>query len=210
MNLNFYQFREAFYKLGIFSVNQVYLMFPDFNSDNLLQWQKKGYIFRIRNKWYCFREFTDITGFHYLIANAIYNPSYVSHQEALLFYGLIPEHIVDSVSVTTKKTMSYLFQGRTYKYYSISPDYFFGYELKEMNVNGMVRHFRIAGREKAILDYLYLYDFYNTEQEISEIRFNETVLASDVDWIRMDDYVKRFVNKALKRRIDLVKEVYSI
>lgn len=210
MNLNFLQFHEAFHHLGIFSVSQVFLMFPDFNSDNLVRWQKKGYIFRIRNKWYCFRDFTHVTGYHHLVANAIYSPSYISHQEALLFYGLIPEHIVDSVSVTTRKTMSYLFQGRTYKYYSISPDYFFGYELKEMNVNGIVRHFKMAGREKAILDFLYLYDFYHTEEEISEIRFNETVLATEVDWIRMDDYVKRFHNRALKRKIDLVKEVYNL
>jgi predicted transcriptional regulator of viral defense system len=151
-----------------------------------------------------------VTGFHYLVANKVYSPSYISHQEALLFYGLIPEHIVDSVSVTTKKTMSFNFQNRTYKYYSISPKYFFGYELKDMNVNGIVRNFLMAGREKAILDFLYLYDFYNTGEEISEIRFNETVLESEIDWEKMDNYLERFNNKALTKRIGLIREIYKI
>jgi predicted transcriptional regulator of viral defense system len=210
MSLSFLQFKEALYPQGIFSVNHIRLLYPDFNSDNLLHWQKKGYILRLRNKWYCFREFTTITDFHYLIANAIYAPSYISHLEALLYYGLVPEHIVDSISVTTKKTATFSLLNRTYKYYSISPKYFFGYSLKEMSVNGITRNFLIADREKAILDFLYLYDFYNKEQEIEEIRFNEIVLESEVDWKKMDNYLERFNNKALERRIRLLPKVYQL
>jgi predicted transcriptional regulator of viral defense system len=210
MSLGFLQFKEALFQQGIFSANHIRLLFPDFNSDNLLYWQKKGYIFRLRNKWYCFREFTTIADFHYLVANTIYAPSYISHQEALLFYGLVPEHIVDSVSVTTKKTASFSILNRTYQYYSISPKYFFGYDLKEMRVNGMIRNFLIADREKAILDFLYIYNFYKKEQDISEIRFNEIVLESEVDWKKMDNYLERFNNKALAKRIRLIQKVYHL
>ena len=210
MSLSFLQFKEALYPQGIFSVNHIRLLYPDFNSDNLLNWQKKGYIIRLRNKWYCFREFTTITDFHYLIANSIYAPSYISHQEALLYYGLVPEHIVDSISVTTKKTANFNVLDRTYKYYSISPKYYFGYDLKEMRVNGIVRNFLIADREKAILDFLYLYDFYKMEQEIEEIRFNEIILESEVDWKKMDNYLERFNNKALEKKIRLLQKVYHL
>jgi predicted transcriptional regulator of viral defense system len=68
----------------------------------------------------------------------------------------------------------------------------------------------MAGREKAILDFLYLYDFYNTGEEISEIRFNETVLESEIDWEKMDNYLERFNNKALTKRIGLIREIYKI
>ncbi|HOW26081.1 MAG TPA: hypothetical protein PK711_10470 [Bacteroidales bacterium] len=210
MNISFLQFKEAFFQQGIFSVGHVRLVFPDFNTDNLLHWQKKGYIYKLRNKWYCFKEFTSITDYHYLVANTIYAPSYISHQEALLFYGLIPEHIVDSTSMTTRKTMRFRCINRTYTYYSISPEYFFGYELKEMMVNGTSRNFLIAGREKAILDFLYIYSYYTSEEEISEIRFNEIVLEEEVDWKKMEGYLKRFNNKALEKRIRCVQKMYNL
>jgi predicted transcriptional regulator of viral defense system len=210
MSLSFLQFKEAFYQQGIFSVNHIRLLFPDFNSDNLLYWQKKGYILRIRNIWYCFREFTTVTDFHYLVANTIYAPSYISHQEALLFHGLIPEHIVDSTSITTKKTGNFIFLNRKYKYYSISPKYFFGYELKEMSANGIIRNFLIADKEKAILDFLYINNFYHDEPDVLEIRFNEIVLESDVDWQKLNKYLERFNNKTLEKKISLIRKIYNL
>jgi len=210
MSLSFLQFKDALFQQGLFSVSHIRLFFPDFNTDNLLYWQKKGNIFMIRKGWYCFREFITTTDYHYLVANNIYAHSYISHQQALSFYGLVPEHIVDSTSVTTKKTAVFKFFDRTYKYYSISRDFFFGYELKEMMVNGLKRTFMIADREKAILDLLYIYNFYNTKQEVSEIRFNEIVLGNEVDWKKMDEYLERFNIKTLEKRIRLIQKVYHL
>lgn len=210
MNMNYLQFREAFYNLGIFSTIQVKLMYPGFNSDNLIHWQKKGYIYRIRNKWYCFSDFTRVNGFQYLLANFIYKPSYISHQEALMFYGLIPEHIVDSVSVTTRKTIQFTFQNRTYKYYSIAPALYFGYELKEIPVNGTSYNHLIADKEKAILDFLYFSGNYYSEEELAEIRFNELVLKDEVDWEKMKNYLSIFRNKALNRNIEIIRKMYEL
>jgi predicted transcriptional regulator of viral defense system len=210
MNISFIEFKDALFLQGIFSVNHIRLFFPGFNTDNLLNWQKKGYIYRIRNNWYCFREFTTIADFDYLVANSIYSPSYISHQEALLFYGLIPEHIVDSISITTKKTASFNFLNRTYKYYSINPAYFFGYELKEMIVNGVIREFLIAEKEKAMLDFLYINDFYKDEPDISAIRFNEIVLEREIDWDKLDKYLERFNNNALEKRIRLIQKINNL
>lgn len=210
MRLNYVQFRDAFVGQGIFSTDHIRLRYPDFNSDNLLHWQKKGYIVKLRNKWYCFSECINTAGFHYLIANTIYRPSYISHQEALAFYGLIPESIKDSISVTTKKTMSFHVMNRTFKYYSIHPRYFFGYELKEMDAGEYKRNFMMASREKAILDLFYLYSFYKTDDDIAEIRFNEGVLEDEVDWDRMAEYLERFNIKTLEKKIMLLKEIYHL
>ena len=210
MNLSFIQFKEVLFQQGLFSTDHIRLLFPAFNTDNLLHWQKAGYIFRLRNKWYCFKEFLTITDFNYLIANNIYTPSYISHQEALMYYGLIPEHVVDSVSMTTKKTAGFLALNRTYRYYSISPKYFFGYEVKEMMVNGLKRNFLMADREKAILDLLYIYNIYNTEQDISEIRFNELVLENEVDWGKMENYLGKFNIRTLTNRANLIKKIYNL
>jgi len=210
MNLSFILFKEALLQQGLFSTDHIRLLFPAFNTDNLLHWQKAGYIFRLRNKWYCFKEFLTITDYHYLVANNIYTPSYISHQEALMYYGLIPEHVVDSVSITTKKTAGFLAVNRTYRYYSISLKYFFGYELKEMMVNGLKRNFLMADREKAILDLLYIYNIYKTEQDISELRFNELVLENEVNWSKIENYLGKFNIRTLTNSANLIKKIYNL
>ena len=210
MSLSYLEFREKLYPQGIFSINQIRLYFPDFNSDNLLFWQKKGYILRLRKGWYCFREFTQVPEFSFLVANNLYTPSYISHQEALFFYGLVPEHIVDSTSISTKKTETFTILGKVYKYYSIHPKLFFGYVLKNMTVNGLTRSFMIAEKEKAILDLLYVFDFYKTEEDLAEIRFNESVLENDIDWQKIDEYLGRFNIKTLEKKIRLIRKIHQL
>ena len=210
MAVSYQEFRESLNPYGLFSFSQVHLYFTDFNNDNLLSWQKKGYILRLRRGWYCFSEFIKVQEFNFLVANTIYAPSYISHQEALLFYGLIPEHIVDSTSVTTKKTAAFTVLGRRFKYYSIHKRHFFGYELKEMTTNGVKRNFMMADREKAILDLLYIFDFYKTEQDIAEIRFNDLPLAKDVNWNRIDQYLKRFNVKTLEKKVRLIQKIHQL
>ncbi len=210
MSVSYLEFRESLYPQGLFSISQVRLYFPDFNRDNLLSWQKKGYIIRLRRGWYCFREFMKVPEYNFLVANNIYAPSYVSHQEALLFYGLIPEHIVDSTSITTKKTAVFPVKGKVFKYYSVHPRFFFGYELKEMTANGFKRNFMIADREKAILDLLYIFDFYKTEQDIADIRFNEETLENDINWNRMEEYLKRFDIKILEKKVRLIQKIHQL
>jgi len=38
-----------------------------------------------------------------------------------------------------------------------------------------------AEKEKAILDLLYLFNFYKTEEDLTEFRFNESALKKDED-----------------------------
>lgn len=210
MNFGYNTFRDNLLQQGMFSIDSIRLMFPGFNADNLLYWQKKGYILKLRNGWYCFKEFLSLTDHQYIVANNIYQPSYISHQEALAYYGLIPEHIIGSVSVTTRKTAVFNVHGRSYKYYSIKKQYFFGYCLKDIIVNGTKRSFLIADKEKAILDLLYIYDFYRTEQDIEEIRFNEKILKNDVNWNIMEEYLNRFGVITLNKKVKIIKKIYNI
>lgn len=209
MNTGFIQFREALFAQGLFSTDHVHLHFPNFNTDNLLYWQKKGYIMKLRNKWYCFMEFPAVPDSHFLIANQLYTPSYISHQEALAFYGMIPEHIVDSTSVTTKKTNSFKVLGRYYKYYSLKPELFFGYRLMSLTMNGIERNFLIAEKEKAILDLLYLFSFYKTQVDMEELRLNQHIMENEINWVKLDGYLKRFNSKTLISKMSVLKKVYK-
>ena len=50
--MNFWQFRNQFYDLACFNVNQVYAWQPDFEKNNLTRWAKKGLLVKLRNSWY--------------------------------------------------------------------------------------------------------------------------------------------------------------
>lgn len=208
MNIGFLHFREKLFQLGMFSTEHIRLYFPDFNTDNLLYWQKKGHIIKLRNKWYCFKEFADNPDSRFLISNQIYSPSYISHQEALMFYGLIPEHIVNSTSITTKKTAVFEVLGRTYQYYSVKKSLFFGYKLMDTSVGGLSRSIFIAEKEKALLDLLYFYSFYNSIDDMKELRLNENIMEQEFDWAKMDDYARKFSSKTLIDKVNILKKLY--
>ena len=51
-----------------------------------------------------------------LIANHIYGPSYVSMESAMRFYGLIPEIVFTTISLTTGTARSYCNEVGTFRY----------------------------------------------------------------------------------------------
>jgi len=206
--MNFIQFREDTYPLGLFSSKQINLMYPGFNNDNLVYWQKKGYIIKIRNGWYCHADFLAVPDHHCLIANNIYSPSYISHQFALNHYGMIPEHILDITSMTTRKTASFSFKGRVLKYYSVKKELFFGYILTEIIVNGMKRNIQMAEKEKALLDMLYSFNFYKTKQDLEYLRLNDYILNTEFDWNKCYQYADRMKVIILENKLKLIQKIY--
>jgi predicted transcriptional regulator of viral defense system len=208
--MNYIQFQNTFIQFGIFSVKQIELYYPGFNTDNLLYWQKKKYINRLRNSLYCFADFLAIPDSDLLIANMVYTPSYISQQQALSFYGLIPEFIIDSTSITTKKTMNMMIDGRTFKYYSVKESLFFGYVYKELLINNLKRNVLMADREKALLDFLYIFNFNKNEQDLEQLRLNETILTEEVDWNKIQSYLDRFGSPGLDKKVKLIQNIYHI
>jgi hypothetical protein len=83
----------------------------------------------------------------------------------------------------------------------------FGYELKPMADN---RTIQFATLEKALLDLLYLYPFYDSEQELKELRLDEDYMQDDLNKDLLMDYCDKFQSKALDRRIKLLLKVYSL
>ncbi len=79
-----------------------------------------------------------------------------------------------------------------------------------MTVNGQTRSFLIADREKAILDLLYFFDFYKSEEDLAEIRLNEVMLENDIDWQKMDEYLGRFGLKILEKKIRLIQKIHQL
>lgn len=83
----------------------------------------------------------------------------------------------------------------------------FGYELKTMADK---RTIQFATPEKALLDLLYLYSFYDSEQELEELRLDEDYLHDDLNKDLLIEYRAKFQSKALDHRVKLLLKTYDL
>ena len=205
--MNFIEFRKRFLSLACFTTNQVYASYPEFNRNNLGRWVKQGYIIRLRQGYYAFPEYRESTEFALYFANIMYKPSYISLHTALSFYGIIPEAVPVITSVTTLKTKTFRNDFGEYSYKNIKPDKMFGYDLREMEGG---RRIMFATPEKALIDLLYLYPFYNTERDLEELRLDESYMEDEFNTERLTEFSDRIASKALSNRIDVLIKVHNL
>lgn len=121
--------------------------------NQLYRWQKAGKICVLR-KGLCILSAADrkVEPDPLYVANFIYEPSYVSLEYALGFYGLIPERVKAITSVSTRKTAQFDNILGRFIYQHIRPEAFRGFS----RVLGGAGFFLIADPEKALADYIYL------------------------------------------------------
>ena len=205
--MSFLEFRNKMFQLGCFSIHQVYAWRPDFDRNNLVRWTQKGYLVHLRRGWYAFSEYKTEADFAEYIAGRIYSPSYISLHTALAFYGLIPESVVQITSVTSRKTARFSNEFGEYSYKSVKQELMFGYQGRSLADGRTVPY---ATREKALLDLLYLYPFYNTESALRDLRLDRDELHQD--WHRdvWKAFGARFQCAALERRMQLLEKVYEL
>lgn len=129
----------------------------------------------------------------FTLANFMYQPSYVSFESALNFYGILSQFPYEVSSATTKKTAGKIFQGKAFIYTHIKKDLFWGYEKKE--------DFIIAFPEKALLDQLYL-----GAKGYRKINLDEYDL-SRVNISRLKNYLKKYPQtRQFKKVIKMLKK----
>ncbi|OFY66045.1 MAG: hypothetical protein A3H98_11620 [Bacteroidetes bacterium RIFCSPLOWO2_02_FULL_36_8] len=202
----FQDFRKTFYESGCFSIHQLLAWKPEFDNSTLTRWCHRGYIIKLRNGYYTFPEYLNVAGFSHFIANRIYKPSYVSIHHALSIYGLIPETVINITSVTSLKTATFTNKFGTFSYRTVKPDLLFGYTENPF-MGGAIY---IASLEKAILDLLYLYPFYNTKEELINLRFDENVLEKVLNTNYLYQYLEIYKSPVLEKKVKLLLTTYSL
>jgi len=154
-----------------------------------------------------FPEYLNKPDFSLYFANRIYKPSYVSLHTALAFYGMIPEAVVQITSVTSLKTANFKNPFGEFSYKSVRADFMYGYNIRPI-ADG--RTLQLAKPEKALLDLLYLYPFYNTSNELEGLRLDEDFMQDEFDWELMQTYTLQFKNKTLEKRVNLLINRYKL
>ncbi len=206
------EFQAKLSPFRVFSVQDVKKIFPSMNLMNLVRWQEKGYILKLRNRWYAFNDAKSSENIEWLAANLMYAPSYISLHTALSWYNLIPEMIATTTSVTTRKTNKFSTPLGSFDYHRMKPELFgFGYILEDMDSSGkkISRQIMMATPQKAILDFFYINSYYNSEKEIVDLRLNEAELGRIIN-AEFFQYLGKYENRALEIRIRKLTKLFNL
>ena len=182
----------------IFSLDDIKKVDSAFYRRRLNEWQDKGYIKKVIKEYYIFSDLEINESVLFIIANRIFDPSYVSLEMALSYHGLIPESVYGITSVSSRKTYAFDSKLAKFNYRKIKPELMFGYQL----VKYRSHNFKMAEIEKAILDFFYVNSKLKTEGEFEELRINRDIFQERVDVKKLTRYLVQYKNKALERRIN--------
>jgi predicted transcriptional regulator of viral defense system len=119
---------------------------------------------------------------------------------------MIPEAVIPVSAVSALKKSRFESAFGTFTYQQIATGLMFGYDLKPFSGSQAIL---FAQPEKALLDLLYLYPFYNTTQEMKELRLDEDFMQHDFSVERFREYARRFQSKALVQRIEMLLKIYT-
>ena len=116
-----------------FTVFESQLVWPFYQSPQqaqrqLTDWTRTGRLLQLRRGLYAFPPpYADEQPMSYVIANRLVQPSYVSLQAGLSYYGLIPEHVVMVTNVTTKRPQKSSNMFGRFQFRHIKTNFFFGF-----------------------------------------------------------------------------------
>lgn len=169
----------------VFSFQDIMTFFPKENKSNLEKrvytWKKQGWISPLKKGLYELTYPENLIIPDLYIANRLYDPSYVSLETALSYYGIIPEVSFAVTSISAKPTREFKNKHGLFTYHTAKPDFFTGYNIIKQN------NFEIfmAEPEKAVVDFLY----FNKKIEFSEERFEKDTL-SKLSRKKLNNYAK--------------------
>ena len=115
-----------------------------------------------------------------LIANHLYTPSYVSMQTSLRYYGLIPEAVYTTQSMTLKHSRSFDTPVGRFEYKNMARDAF---SIGITSVNKQSYAFLMATPEKALCDLI----ANSPKVNLRYLKDVETYLEEDIR-MEMDDF----------------------
>lgn len=129
----------------------------------------------------------------YKLANFIYQPSYVSLETALSFYGIIDQFTYQITSITTKKAIVKTYLQKAYSYAHLSSKLFTDYHQQE----GVL----IATPNKALFDYCYLaHKGYRSRNNLGLINLSISQKKQFISYVRQNygfPKLYNFINKNL-------------
>lgn len=137
----------------------------------LSRWVNTGKIYQLRRGLYSIAPpYQKNTPHPFLVANHLQKASYVSLQSALSYFGLIPEVVNTTTSVSTGRPERLETPLGTYEFRHVKTEFLFGYQMVELGGQSAF----VATPEKALLDLIYLQPGSDSTVYLKELRLQNT------------------------------------
>ena len=189
---------RTFPVLDIKSVSLVFNVPVKNLSVQFSRWVRSNKLIKLRQGLYLFsKKYRQTTVDNHYLSSVILQPSYISMEKALEYYGLIPENIFAYTALTTKRANTFSGAEGTYSYRHIQSKLF--REYKTITEHGL--SYYIATPEKALLDYIYVNRFVVTKAFIEGLRLQ------NLDELKLDDLKRTasfFNNKNIDKAVALI------
>jgi predicted transcriptional regulator of viral defense system len=171
----------------------------------LSRWKASGRIYQLRRGLYSLAPpYQKISPHPFVIANHLVRASYVSCQSALAQYGLIPDVVPVTVSVTTSRPSRRQTPLGDYEFHHIKQGLLLGYQMTDL---GGGQQAFVAAPEKALLDLVYLQPGGDSPAFLRELRLQN---LERVDLEELYRLAKRVGMPKLERVADRVTELARI
>jgi predicted transcriptional regulator of viral defense system len=150
----------------------------------LSRYAKNGKLIRLKKGYYVSAEYldrvrqnNDMENYVELLANVLYNSSYLSLEYILCRHGILSESIHNFTSISNLKTKIFSNEFGNFIYHKIKPELFIGFEVSKENGYSIFK----ATKAKALFDFLYLRKYLLTDKKsIEELRLNlENFIGKD-------------------------------
>jgi len=203
--MKFNDLRAKIKDSGLFSFEDIFKWFPQANrqtvKNQLRKWVEKGYLLRVKKNLYFLQEHP--LNDEFVLANKIYQPSYVSLESALNYYGIIPDVPFAVTSVTTKKTQEFKTPLGLFLYRKIKFQWFFGWEEIEVEKN---QSYKIASPPKALFDFIWLNKNSFGKNFPAEERFS---FDENFNWQEFKRYTKAVEDKKFQKLVEKLEVFYA-
>jgi predicted transcriptional regulator of viral defense system len=134
----------------------------------LSRWTKAGRLYQLRRGLYALAPpFQKVKPHPFVVANRMMRSSYVSLQSALGYYGLIPDVVPVTTSITTDRPGQWQTPLGVYTFRHIKIERFVGYRLVDLGDNQQAF---VASPEKALLDLVHLQPGGDSAEYLQELR----------------------------------------
>ena len=159
------------------------------------RWCKAGRVIRLTRGVYSLAEaYRKNRPEPFYIGNVLKSPSsYVSLQSALAWYGLIPEHVVETTSVTVGRPGMYQTPLGRFSYRHVSAKRYWGYQ-RLTSTGGLP--LVVARAEKALLDLVYLTPGGDAADFLTELRLQNT---EQIDTDTLGGFAERFATPKMMK-----------
>ena len=176
---------------------------PDIVRLQLTRWTKNGRIFQLRRGLYAIAPpYQKIKPHPFLIANHMRRASYVSGQSALAFYGLIPDIVQVTLSVTAGRPERLETPLGVFEFRHVKPELLRGYRMTALNGSKIPgQQALVAIPEKALLDLVYLQPGGDQPAYLGELRL-QNLERLDLDVLLRQG--ETFDTPKLRRAVDTI------